>query len=217
MKKELVLRLQELRRGWFKMQHYFEKNPSSENIKNSFGYIFNDINFKFNSSTGVFSKGKVDFGSGLLIKGFFEDVKCEPRKILDVGCGVGVIGIVIAKVFKNSMIDMIDINTRALELAKENISSNEVENASAFFSDLFENVEGVYDKILSNPPIRVGKELVFRVYEDAYKYLKSGGALYIVIQKKQGAPSSQEKLEEIFGNCEIIIKSKGYRVLKAVK
>ncbi|MCD7840783.1 MAG: methyltransferase, partial [Erysipelotrichaceae bacterium] len=87
----------------------------------------------------------------------------------------------------------------------------------AYQSNIYENVKDRFDAIVSNPPIRAGKKIVFQILEDAYNYLEDNGELWIVIQKKQGAPSAQKKMLEIFGNCEIIKRDKGYYILKSIK
>jgi 16S rRNA (guanine1207-N2)-methyltransferase len=112
---------------------------------------------------------------------------------------------------------MVDINERAVELTRKNIELNRVKNAESFQSDAYEKVEDKYDVIVSNPPIRTGKKVIYPMFEESLEHLNPGGALYIVIQKKQGAGSAQEKLTDIYGNCEAINKEGGYWILKSVK
>ena len=84
-------------------------------------------------------------------------------------------------------------------------------------SSIYENVSHCFDVIVSNPPIRAGKKVVFDILEKAYDHLNNQGELVIVIQKKQGAPSAKKKMEEVFGNCEIVKRDKGYFILKSIK
>ena len=112
---------------------------------------------------------------------------------------------------------MVDVNERALGLAKENAANNKIENVRILQSSVYENVDGKYAVILSNPPIRAGKDIVHEILEKAVEYLVSGGELWIVIQKKQGAPSALKKLEEVFSEVEVVEKKKGYYIIKSKK
>lgn len=160
----------------------------------------------------------MDFGSRLLIDTFTLNENIE-GKILDVGCGYGPIGISIAASYPTRMVDMIDINSRAIGLSKDNASLNVVSNVSVYESDLFEKVDTApqYAAILTNPPIRAGKKVVHEIFEGSYHHLVEGGSLWVVIQKKQGAPSAMDKLERLFGNVEIAEKKKGYYILISKK
>ena len=114
---------------------------------------------------------------------------------------------------------MCEINSRAYDLINHNIKLNKATNIYAYHSDLFENLPNdlKFSSVVTNPPIRAGKNVVFAIYDGAYERLVEGGELWVVIQKKQGAPSSKTHLEELFGNCEIVDKDKGYYILKSVK
>ncbi len=111
---------------------------------------------------------------------------------------------------------MVDINNRALDLAQQNAVKNKVQ-AIIFQSNIYEQVEGQFDHVISNPPIRAGKQVVHEIIEKSIDYLVDGGDLTIVIQKKQGAPSAKNKMEEVFGNCEVVKKDKGYYILRSEK
>lgn len=124
----------------------------------------------------------------------------------------------IAKSFPQKEVHMVDVNTRAVELAKKNAEKNGIQNVRIYESDGLASVEADgFSSILTNPPIRAGKETIFRFYEEAYGKLQDGGSLWVVIQKKQGAPSTQEKLEGLFGNCRTVDKKKGYFIFEARK
>ena len=113
---------------------------------------------------------------------------------------------------------MIDVNERALLLARENAQKNGIKNVDIHESNLYDAVKkSQYEIIISNPPIRAGKTVVHTILEKAYDYLAENGQLVIVIQKKQGAPSAQKKMEEVFGNCERIQWDKGYWILVSTK
>lgn len=112
---------------------------------------------------------------------------------------------------------MLDINERALNLAKKNCKKNNVLNVNIIESDGMENVEDEFDVIVTNPPIRAGKDVIYKMYQDAKEHLVLNGKLYLVINKKHGAPSTKEFLTQLFGNCEILDKKNGFNVMKCVK
>lgn len=136
--------------------------------------------------------------------------------VLDMGCGYGVIGIVLAKTHPNIHVTACDINARAVELTKINAEKNQV-SLEVKESNGFESIPGKYDAILMNPPIRTGKENVYQLFDGAYQHLKQDGKFFCVIRKQQGAPSAQKKLLELYQNCEIQAKSKGYWVLECTR
>ena len=197
--------------------HYYQKEQSDlHSNPNTFDFNFRGLNLKYKTDDGVFSKKYIDFGSFVMLNTF------EPNKIegpiLDMGAGYGALGITISKLY-NKEVHMCEINERAYNLINENIRNNKAENIIAYHSDLFEALPNdlKFASIVTNPPIRAGKQVVFAIYDGSYERLISGGELWVVIQKKQGAPSSKTHLEELFGNCEIINKDKGYYILKSVK
>lgn len=197
-------------------QHYYSKNPQTTSKPREWAYTLRGEKIQFQTDTGVFSKNEVDFGSRLLIEAFEESSVEGP--VLDVGCGYGPIGIAIAKSFPLKKVHMVDVNTRAIELAEKNALKNDVENVEIYESDGLSSVEEEgFSAILTNPPIRAGKDTVFRFYEEACGKIAPGGSLWVVIQKKQGAPSTQEKLEALFGNCRVADKKKGYFIFEARK
>ena len=201
------------------MSHYYDNDPNVKSERKPFDYRYRDIKLSLQTDHGVFSKGKIDFGSDLLITTFLNLNPPGPKKkILDVGCGYGPIGLTCAKVLPHSEVTMVDVNERALELAKDNRNSNQINNAEIQQSDCIDGVLDLqFDFVLTNPPIRAGKNVVHRIFEQSDQVLTHGGELWAVIQKKQGMPSAKEKMQNIFGNAEIIEKSKGYYILKSVK
>ncbi|WP_033542808.1 class I SAM-dependent methyltransferase [Planococcus sp. CAU13] len=197
-------------------QHYYSKNPQTTSKPQEWTYTLRGEKIHFQTDAGVFSKNEVDFGSRLLIEAFEESSVVGP--LLDVGCGYGPIGIAIARSFPQKKVHMVDVNLRAIELARKNAARNNAENVEIYESDGLSSVkEEGFSAILTNPPIRAGKETVFRFYEEAGMKLAAGGSLWVVIQKKQGAASTQAKLEELFGNCRVADKKKGYFIFEARK
>ncbi len=196
--------------------HYYSRTPDSESNPSFWDFTLRGHSFRFKTDQGVFSKKEVDFGSRLLIETFEESLNEGP--ILDVGCGYGPIGLSLAKSYLNRDIHMVDVNTRALTLAKENAEINRVSNIHIYESDRLGSVEEcAFSSILTNPPIRAGKDTVHRIFEESFDHLISGGELWVVIQKKQGAPSAIKKLEERFGVVDVVEKKKGYFIIKAIK
>ncbi|MBU0436723.1 class I SAM-dependent methyltransferase [Staphylococcus succinus] len=201
------------------MSHYYDENPEVESDESLSTYSYDNHNLELISDAGVFSKGKIDFGSDLLVKTFLKTYPPGPTKnIIDVGCGYGPIGLMIAKVSPHHEVMMVDINQRALSLSRKNKKKNRIENVEIKESDGLSQVEdNAYDFVLTNPPIRAGKTVVHSILVDAYEKLKDGGALCVVIQKKQGMPSAKQKMQDTFNNVEVLEKSKGYYILRSVK
>ena len=191
---------------------YYAENPDAAHDIHDLRVELLGHKLTFLTDAGVFSKKMIDFGSQLLLK-CLEVEKGE--RVLDVGCGYGPLGISLVKAY-GVQATMVDINSRALDLARKNAERNQV-SATIFQSNIYEQVEGKFDHVISNPPIRAGKQVVHEIIEKSMDFLEDDGDLTIVIQKKHGAPSAKSKMEEVFGNCEIIKKDKGYYILKSVK
>ena len=191
---------------------YYAENPDAAHDIHELRVELLGENMTFLTDSGVFSKKMVDFGSQLLLKCLEVN---EGETVLDVGCGYGPLGLSLAKAY-GVQATMVDINNRALDLARQNAERNKVE-VTIFQSNIYEQVEGKFDHVISNPPIRAGKQVVHEIIEKSRDFLKDRGDLTIVIQKKQGAPSAKSKMEDVFGNCEIIKKDKGYYILRSVK
>ena len=207
--------------------HYYSPQPGSESRPLYFEYQIQNITLRLHSDSGVFSKQKVDFGSDLLIR----SLPPLNGKVLDLGCGYGVVGIALSCLNPNVTVYWSDINERAITLCKNNIRENTsilsaMHNSSddpidyeysnrILLSNGFENIPEVFDTIVLNPPIRTGKANIFKLYQEAKEHLLVDGCFYIVIQKKQGMESSLSELKRIFGNGEIVSRKSGYFVLRS--
>ena len=199
------------------VNHYYSKNPSAESDPTYWDFILRGKSFRFKTDNGVFSKKEVDFGSRLLVE-LFTYPEDASGNVLDVGCGYGPIGLSIGHSYEDKTVEMVDVNSRAIQLAQENAIQNNISNVRIYESDIFANVENTsFAAILTNPPIRAGKQVVHEILEKSYDHLSLNGELWVVIQKKQGAPSAMEKMEKVFGNVEIIGKKKGYYILVSKK
>jgi 16S rRNA (guanine1207-N2)-methyltransferase len=191
-------------------EHYYSAKPKSAHELNQIQIKLRGKDFTFITDAGVFSKKEIDFGSKLLIETM---VINRTDSVLDVGCGYGPIGLSAAVLADQGRVTMIDINERAVHLSRDNAERNGINNVTVLQSDVLEQVaELEFNCVLTNPPIRAGKEVVHRVFSEAFEVLAPGGSLWVVIQKKQGAPSAFAKLETIFGNVQEVTKEKGYRI-----
>ena len=193
------------------MSHYYTDNHNLPSDRKEISFRFSGLDYTFITDIGVFSKSGVDYGTRVLL----ESIPQLKGTLLDVGCGYGVISVVCAKTFGVDVTG-VDVNSRAVELTLANAEKNGVA-VKAMVSDGYEKVDGCFDTILTNPPIRAGKQVVHAILEGAYAHLNVGGCLYAVIRKQQGAPSAKKKIEEVFGQCEVISKDAGYWILKAEK
>jgi 16S rRNA (guanine1207-N2)-methyltransferase len=192
------------------MSHYFiNDNDIKSNEKKNKVFI-NEQSFSFWTDNGVFSKKGLDFGTRTLLESI--PMKKIHGNVLDFGCGYGPIGITLAKQ-TDANVDMLDINERALNLTLKNIKENKV-NANTILSNLYDNINKKYDHIVSNPPIRVGKEILFKILFGAKEHLKENGKLWIVVNKNQGAKSLVKELENEY-KVEIICKNKGFYIICA--
>jgi 16S rRNA (guanine1207-N2)-methyltransferase len=192
--------------------HYYSNKPTTKHQLRQIRSHLRGFDLRFWTDAGVFSKGQIDFGSELLIETM--DMPSD-AKVLDVGCGYGPIGITASRLAPNGFVTMVDVNERAVELAQRNIQENGVTNAEALVSDRFAQLSGrKFDCILTNPPIRAGKAVVYAIFEEAAAHLTERGELWVVIQKKQGAPSAKKRLEELFERVEDVARDAGYRIFR---
>lgn len=197
------------------IEHYFSKEPKSRHRINRIECILRGNSYGFFTDSSVFSKDRIDLGTKILIK----HMQIKPADIvLDLGCGYGAIGIVAASLAPNGRCYMTDINERAIELSKRNLKLNKIKNAEAFQGDGFEPVDSImFDVILTNPPIRAGRNIVLSFIKGANSHLKKNGLLYLVVQTKQGAKTIKELIEEVFGNAEYASLKGGFRLIVAKK
>ena len=190
---------------------YYTADPQSESKPVPCAFPYRGYGLNFMTDAGVFSKGELDVGSRLLL----DALPALTGDVLDLGCGWGAIGVAIAKANRGARVVMADVNRRALGLAQENCVRNGV-TAEVIESDGMSAVMGRrFAAVVTNPPIRAGKQVIYKMFADAAVSLKDGGALYLVIRKQQGAESCVKYLRTLFGSVEKLDKSGGFWVLKA--
>ena len=194
-------------------EHYFTSEPVSAHNERLIETRLLNREMRFHTDAGVFSRDDVDPGSRLLI----ETAGTLSGRVLDLGCGWGPVGLSLALEHPKSEFLMADINERAVELSERNRRMNGVLNAQVIASDGFEAIEGEFDHILTNPPIRAGKQVIYGMFDESHRRLRTGGTLTIVIRKQQGAPSAKKHLEEVFGNAETIARAGGYWIIRCTK
>ncbi len=195
------------------MEHYFTNNENIKSNLRSIDYTVKNTSFVFYTDNGVFSKSNVDYGTNLLINTYLDNCK-KTEEVLDVGCGYGVIGIVISKI-NGQKVEQIDINKRALHLTEMNNKENKTNN-KVYESNIYENITSIYDVIITNPPIRAGKKVYMTILKEAHKHLKPDGELWFVARKDQGAKTIEKELREKY-NINLIKKQRGYYIYAHLK
>lgn len=196
------------------MAHYFTDNRNLEENRKEHSFRFSGHLYTFVTDNGVFSKTDVDRGTEILLKACLKEIRAGAT--LDLGCGYGVVSVVLGDLVPDVRMSAVDINPRAVELTELNCAGNHV-SCKAYVSDGFSEVTGKFMQIITNPPIRAGKKVIYAMFEDSFAHLNDAGSLYVVIRRKQGAESALRKLDEIFGNCDVIYRDKGYWVLRSMK
>ena len=195
------------------MSQYFDNDNNIKSNKKLLEFNFNNKKYNVYSDNGVFSKDRFDYGTRLLLESI--DINNLCGNVLDLGCGIGVVGLILGTINKNINIDMVDINERAINLAKENMLLNKVKG-NVFISDVYSNINKKYDYIITNPPIRAGKEVVRRFLLGGYDYLTDDGILYFVMRKDHGVKSMIKELENKY-IVSILNKDKGFYMVSLSK
>lgn len=195
------------------MSQYFDNDKNIKSEKRKIKFYFKDREFNLISDNGVFSKDRFDYGTRVLLESI--DIDNLSGDVLDLGCGIGVVGIILGTINNNLNIDMVDVNERAISLTKDNLVLNKLDN-NVFISDVYSDIDNKYDFIITNPPIRAGKDVIRKFLLGSYDYLKDNGNLYFVMRKDHGVKSMIKELESIF-DVEVMNKDKGFYVVKCCK
>lgn len=195
-------------------QQYFSQTPESRSCPNELQVELFGRRLRFTADSGVFCRDRLDYGSEVLLKAIPHGTLGQ--RILEIGCGWGPVCCFLKVCNPDSFVTAVDVNERAVELTVQNFKRNGLD-AEAFVSDGTQNCSGEFDTVVTNPPIRAGKKVIYRIFSQSYDCLVKGGRLFIVIRKQQGAPSAQKYLEELFETVCIIERSDGYWVMECVK
>ena len=196
-------------------EHYYVEEPKSKYVEHIIRARIKNFDLIFKSASGIFSATEIDSASKLLIEK--AEIPTHSR-ILDLGCGYGMIGIVAAKSCPTCYVILTDINKRAVKLAKENILLNRVGNAEARQGDIYESVQdGKFDVILLNPPMAAGRDIVLRMITKAPDYLNKYGSLQIVANKNKGGKILFDEMKKLFSEIKVLAKSGGFWVVKGVR
>ena len=197
--------------------HYYTATPHSQSNQQTIEVKLVGLDLHFTTDNGVFSKQRMDFGSHLLVETFAQEVQLA-ESILDLGAGYGAMTIALAKLYPQAHLVGVELNERALNLAQTNQDLNRVESISWLQADATNiNLDVMFDFVITNPPIRAGKAVIQAFVDQAYKYLNPCGQVWVVIQKKQGAPSMMDYLQASFGNVTKLKQDKGYWILVSTK
>ena len=191
---------------------YYTREPGSESRPVECGFEYRGKALRFTTDAGVFSRDGLDRGTEVLLNALPE----LTGRVLDLGCGWGAVGVSLGAKDPGLEIVMTDLNARAVDLARRNLAANGV-RAAVVQGDGFAAVEGKFDAIVTNPPIRAGKAVIYGLFDRARDFLNPGGRLYVVIRKQQGAPSALKYLREVYGEAEVIDRSGGFHVIRAVR
>ena len=194
-------------------EHYYSEKPGVAHDEREVIYQALGMRFACVTDAGVFSRDGLDMGTRILLEALPE----LHGRILDLGCGWGPVGTALGRRYSDARLVLTDVNSRAAELAARNLAANGVTNATVVQGDGFVAVEGKFDAIVLNPPIRAGKAVIYAMFAEAAAHLNAGGALYIVIRKQQGAESAQKYLSTIYADVERIAREKGYWVLRCAE
>ncbi len=195
------------------MSQYFDNDKNIKSERKIIKFNFDNKVFSIYSDNGVFSKDRFDYGTRVLLNSV--DIDKLSGNVLDLGCGLGVVGIILGTFNKGINIDMVDINERAIDLAKNNLVLNNIK-ANVFVSDIYSNIDNKYDFIITNPPIRAGKNVIRGFLLGSYDYLKDDGILYFVMRRDHGVKSMIKELSVKF-NTSIVNKDKGFYVVLCTK
>jgi len=197
------------------MTHYYSPTQTSKLIVNPVRQILRGKDFEILCSSGVFSSKAIDYGTQVLVN---NAIVVNGWKVLDLGCGCGVVGIVVAEIFPKCKVVMSDVNKRAVYISSKNMRNHGLENVEVVESDLFKKIDDTdFDTIITNPPMVAGRELCYKIIEESFLHLKQGGVLQLVARHQKGGKMLEEKMKEVFGNVEQIAKKGGFRVYVSKK
>ncbi|MFD6948685.1 MFS transporter [Nocardiopsis sp. TSRI0078] len=214
-------------------QHYFDSDPGAASRPSTADLVLPDLHLRLHTDRGVFSPDKVDLGTRVLL----ETVPAPPARghLLDLGCGYGPIALTMASRAPRARVLGVDVNTRAVDLARRNAAEHGLDNArftvvgpeGAPAADTAAKEEGgqdaaapaaqdllgPFDAIWSNPPIRVGKDILHTMLRTWLGRLTPQGVAHLVVQRHLGSDSLQKWLDSQGLPTERVASRAGFRVL----
>lgn len=192
-------------------EHYHVRQPRSEPKLGMLRTSLRGHFFEFYTSSSVFSRTRVDLGTRLLVE---KMVLPQSGRVLDLGCGYGPVGVAAATLNPKLHVVMVDVNKRAVHLAKKNAEHNEATNVEVRHGFLYEPViESKFKAIYSNPPVSAGMHIVLAIVKGAPEHLEENGLFQLVVPSKIGRRRLPVELDQIFGNVEVLARKSGYRIL----
>jgi 16S rRNA (guanine1207-N2)-methyltransferase len=198
------------------MPHYFDRDSMLESHPFDVKFSLESKSFLLHSDLGVFSKDALDTGTEGLLLEILSHAPIQGR-LLDLGCGIGTLGLVLASFFPLTEVHLTDVSSRAIQLATQNAKRLKIEEAHIYYSDVYDSINETFEAIVCNPPIRAGKAVVHRMLTESFDHLCQNGVLWVVIRKSHGAESARKRMLETFGNCEIMRRHHGHYVLLSKK
>ena len=198
------------------MQHYFIEKEHNKSDYFDFTDEILGFNINFKSVDNVFSKNKIDDGTRVLLNAVAKQMQLS-GDVLDFGCGLGTISITLKKLYPNINMHACDINSVAVELTKQNAKQNKIELKSIVKSNIYDNIDKNFDFIVTNPPIKVGKKILFEIIKQSFEHLNIGGKIVLVIRKLHGQESLKTYMNSLFNNVEILKRDKGYYIMASEK
>ncbi len=199
------------------MTHYFSKQPETPHAYDLFSVTCEGEALTFVADSAVFSRRRIDPGTELLLDTVLSMEDNRKANVLDLGTGTGVLAVALAKCRPSFQVTGSDVNERAVQLATQNAKRNGVQSASFLCLDGVPENQGPFDLVVTNPPIRAGKKVVYRLFEEAAKNLRADGAFYTVIRVRQGKASAARELQNHYSVVETVARAKGYHVLRAIR
>lgn len=197
------------------MAHYFENDPNLKDEKGSYQVRWQEGTFTILTNSGIFSRDGLDTGTRVLLDAIAASDEA-PRRILDFGCGTGVAGVLLHSLYPQAEIVGIDVSERAADIARENYGKAGI-HGEVLVQDGLKEKDGLFDLIALNPPIRTGKETIYRLFQEASEHLTENGSLWIVIRKQHGAASAQKYLQSLDLDVNRVARDLGFWVLKVTR
>ena len=197
------------------MAHYFENDPNLKDEKGSYQVRWQEGTFTILTNSGIFSRGGLDTGTRVLLDAIAASDEA-PKRILDFGCGTGVAGVLLHSLYPQAEIMGIDVSERAADMARENYGKAGI-HGEVLVQDGLKEEDGLFDLIALNPPIRTGKETIYRLFQEASEHLTQDGSLWIVIRKQHGAASAQKYLQSLDLDVNRVARDLGFWVLKVTR